>query len=117
MAGKWASNPGLIGESLPRTPLVFSAGLKERVREPHKFCKIRRPQKELLTPAQLHFESSNTPPVTDESLIDSRSQIPAVAGPEFFLSKSYCLFAAPSHYRLQGSIKVRLYLEVEKVRG
>ena len=84
MAGIWASNPGLTWDSIPRTPLVFSAGLKEWVREAHKFRKIRPPQKELLNPAQLYFESSNTPPVIDESLIDSGSQIPAVAGTEFF---------------------------------
>ena len=89
-------------ESIPCTPLVFSAGLKERVREPHKFRKFRPPQKELLTPAQVHFESSNTPPVTDDSLIDSGSQIPAVAGPEFFSSNSHCLIAAPQPLQVTG---------------
>ena len=102
MAGKWASNPGLTWESIPRTPLVFSAGLKERVREPHNFRKISPPQRELLTPAKLHFESSNTPPVTDESLIDSGRQIPAVAGPEFFLSNSRSLIAAPQPLQVTG---------------
>ena len=107
MAGKWASNPGLTWESIPRTPLVFSAGLKEWVREPHKFRKIRPSEKELLTPAQLHFESSNTPPVTDESLIDSGSLIPAVAGPEFFLSNSHCLIAAPQPLQVTGVDKIQ----------